>query len=101
MDSTIHDSIGVVLANRLALIKSIQASFVLLQMETDLPRRFRRGDMQRELCKRVGIHFTGLNKRLVNEAMEGLGFIQIAIDGVRLYRQGKRGREHGYIRREY
>ena len=86
MEILSQNNLKEVLEARLALIHSIQVAFK--RREDSLPKRFRRGAIQRELCREVGIHFIGNNKRLVNEALAGLGYIQIVIDGIRFYRKG-------------
>ena len=86
MDKTIQNNIEQVLVERLALIKRIQQAFK--EWEPNMPIRFRRGAMQRELCNEVGIPWIGRNKRLINEAMSGLGYIGIRVNGTRFYRKG-------------
>jgi hypothetical protein len=86
------DDVEQVLAERLALIRKVQQRFKFMMGEC--PRRFRRGDIQRVLCEEVAIPCTGLSKRLVNEALAGLGFVKITVDGIRYFRKKDDGRRH-------
>ena len=85
MDNLTPNSLEQVLVERLSIIRDIQSAFK--RREESLPKRFRRGIIQRELCQEVSIPFIGLNKRLVNEALTGLGYKKITVDGWGYYRK--------------
>jgi len=84
MANTIQNNLEQVLAERLSLIQCIQESFK--RRAGELPVRFRRGPIQKAICNEVGIPWIGSNKRIINEALEGLGYIQIRVQGTRFYR---------------
>jgi len=85
MEATTPSNVELELIDRMMTIHRIQVAF--LKRQGGLPKRFRRGSVQQDLCKEVGIPFTGLNKRLVNEALLALGYIKITVDGIRMYRK--------------
>lgn len=78
-----------ILTQRLDTIQKIKAEFY--KIEGTLPTRFRRGPIQMQVLKSVGLQRTGLNKRLVNETLEQLGYVKITIHGRLFYRRGTNG----------
>lgn len=71
---------------RLNLINEIKNTFKT-EFEKELPRRFRRGPFQKIILHKYGLPNTGPNKRLVNEAMNLLGYKKVYLDGWSYYKR--------------
>ena len=83
MEVLIPNKVEMALVQRLMLIHRIQAAF--LKLQGGLPKRFPRGPVQRELIKTLGLQGTGLTKRMINEALLGMGYRSVFIHGDRFY----------------
>jgi hypothetical protein len=83
MEATTLDNI---LAKRLALIDQICAAF---RDRGETKNIFLRGPLQREIISFLGIKCTGMNKRLINEALLKMGYRCVFIQGYRFYSKVK------------